>query len=168
MVSIRTTNRNLLLNSAVQRTFKRVHVNQFILGKDSLENYQILMFPGGFCFGDHLGSGRVLANKFRYSLHDDLTKFIEAGKLILGICNGFQVLVKMGILPAFDNSYYDQTVTLVGNKSGQFECRWVRLTPHESRCIWTQGFDCPFTCACSSWGRSIHNKERRNVTEIVG
>ncbi|HMF31832.1 MAG TPA: phosphoribosylformylglycinamidine synthase subunit PurQ, partial [Candidatus Lokiarchaeia archaeon] len=122
---------------------RRVHVNALIHGHERLENYQVLMFPGGFAFGDHLGSGRVLANKFRYAMREELTKFISADKLILGVCNGFQVLVKMGVLPAFDGQYYTQTVTLVGNKSGQFEGRWIRLLPQESRCIWTQGYDAP-------------------------
>lgn len=120
---------------------KRVHVNQFIRKRDSLENYQILMFPGGFSFGDHLGSGRVLANKFRYNLRKELTQFIDDGKLIFGVCNGFQILVKMGILPALDGAYYEQTVSLVGNKSGQFESRWVSLKPEKSKCIWTQGYE---------------------------
>jgi len=93
---------------------KRVHINEFINKHDSLENYQILMIPGGFSFGDDLGSGRVLANKFRYNLREDLTKFINADKLILGICNGFQILVKMGVLPAFNQNYRDQTVSLIG------------------------------------------------------
>jgi phosphoribosylformylglycinamidine synthase len=122
---------------------KRVHLNELIAKKDTLENYQILMFPGGFSFGDDLGSGRVLANKFRYNLRDDLTKFIKADKLVFGVCNGFQILVKMGVLPAFDGKYYEQTVTLVGNKSGQFESRWVKLKPLKSRCIWTQGYEQP-------------------------
>ncbi|MHA1898377.1 MAG: phosphoribosylformylglycinamidine synthase subunit PurQ, partial [Promethearchaeota archaeon] len=120
---------------------KRVHINKFIKKMDSLENYQILMFPGGFSFGDDLGSGRVLANKFKYSLKNDLTKFIEDNKLIFGVCNGFQILVKMGILPALDNKYYEQSVSLITNKSGRFESRWVKLKPHKSRCIWTKGYD---------------------------
>ncbi|MCP4763021.1 MAG: phosphoribosylformylglycinamidine synthase subunit PurQ [archaeon] len=117
---------------------KRVHINSFINKKDSLENYQILMVPGGFAFGDDLGSGRILANKFRYSLREELTKFINEDKLIFGVCNGFQVLVKMGVLPAFDGKYYEQSVSLVENKSGQFEGRWVKMKPHKSKCIWTQ------------------------------
>lgn len=119
----------------------RVHLNQFITGKDALANYHVLMFPGGFSFGDHLGSGRVLANKFRFALRDELTRFIEAGKLVFGVCNGFQILVKMGLLPALDGQYYAQTVSLVGNKSGQFEARWVRLDPHDSKCVWTRGYE---------------------------
>ncbi|MHA1730287.1 MAG: phosphoribosylformylglycinamidine synthase subunit PurQ [Promethearchaeota archaeon] len=117
---------------------KRVHVNSLINKKENLENYQILMFPGGFAFGDDLGAGRVLANKFRFSLRTELNKFINEEKLIIGICNGFQVLVKMGVLPAFDGKYYEQTVSLIGNQSGLFEDRWVKMKPHESRCIWTK------------------------------
>jgi phosphoribosylformylglycinamidine synthase len=117
---------------------KRVHVNKFIKKMDDLENYQILMFPGGFAFGDDLGSGRVLANKFRFSLRNQLTNFIEEGKLILGVCNGFQILVKMGILPAMNKEFYKQTVSLIKNKSGQFEDRWVNLKPHKTVCVWTK------------------------------
>ncbi|MBD3350507.1 MAG: phosphoribosylformylglycinamidine synthase [Candidatus Lokiarchaeota archaeon] len=120
---------------------QRVHVNKFINNNDLLDNYQILMFPGGFSFGDHLGSGRVLANKFRYSLREELTKYIQDGKLIFGVCNGFQILVKMGLLPALKAEYYKQTVSLVGNKSGQFESRWITLKPHDSKCIWTKGYN---------------------------
>ncbi len=119
---------------------KRVHLNQFIHQKDSLENYQIMMIPGGFSFGDDLGSGRVVANKFRYNLRSQLLQFINADKLILGICNGFQTLVKMGLLPALNNQYFEQTVSLIGNASGQFEDRWVSLSPKRSPCIWTENY----------------------------
>ncbi len=120
---------------------KRIHLNELIRGKDSLENFQIVMFPGGFSFGDHLGSGRVLGNKFKYNLRVELKKFIDAEKLIFGVCNGFQILVKMGILPALDNSYFEQTVSLVGNESGKFESRWIKMKPLNSKCIWTQGYE---------------------------
>jgi phosphoribosylformylglycinamidine synthase I len=117
----------------------RIHINDLISGKDSLENYQIMMIPGGFSYGDDLGSGKVLANKFRYNLRKELTQFIESDKLILGVCNGFQILVKMGILPALDGEYFYQSVTITGNRSGQFESRWVTLKPSsKSPCIWTK------------------------------
>ena len=117
----------------------RIHINDFISGKDSLENYQIMMVPGGFSYGDHLGSGKVLANKFRFNLRDNLKKFIESDKLIIGICNGFQILVKMGILPALDGKYFTQSVTITNNKSGQFESRWISMKANlKSPCIWTQ------------------------------
>jgi len=117
----------------------RIHINDLISGKDNLENYQIMMVPGGFSYGDHLGSGKVLANKFRFNLREDLKKFIEADKLIIGVCNGFQILVKMGILPALDGEYFSQSVTITYNKSDQFESRWVSMKPNQkSPCIWTQ------------------------------
>ena len=122
----------------------RIHINDLIAGKDSLENYQIMMIPGGFSYGDHLGSGKVLANKFRYSLRKELKNFIEADKLILGVCNGFQILVKMGILPALDGELFSQSVTITYNQSGQFESRWVSLKLSEkSPCVWTKGLQTP-------------------------
>ncbi|MHA1795649.1 MAG: phosphoribosylformylglycinamidine synthase I, partial [Promethearchaeota archaeon] len=120
---------------------KRIHVNDFINRRESLENYQILMFPGGFSFGDYLGAGTVLANKFRYTLRQDLSRFIDEGKLIFGVCNGFQVLVKMGILPGFHGDNFKQSVSLIENQSGMFEDRWVKLKTIKSRCIWTEGYD---------------------------
>lgn len=120
---------------------KRVHVNMLLKGKDNLEKYQIVMFPGGFAFGDDLGSGRVLANKFRFLLHDQLLKFIEQGNLILGICNGFQILVKIGILPALNGYDFKQTVSLVKNSSDHFEGRWVKLKPQRTNCIWTKNYN---------------------------
>lgn len=126
----------------------RVHLKDLIKNRDSLENYQILMFPGGFAFGDHFGSGRIMANKFRYSLRKDLQQFIDDGKLILGICNGFQILAKMGILPALDKEYFTQSVTLAQNKSGQFESRWVNLKPQKSQCIFTQGYEADLELPC--------------------
>lgn len=120
---------------------KRIHVNDFIHQKEKLEDYQILMFPGGFSFGDDLGAGHVLANKFRYTLRADLQSFIADEKLIFGVCNGFQVLVKMGVLPALNGNFFTQTVSLAHNKSGQFEDRWVRMKTLKSPCIWTQNYD---------------------------
>src|SRR3989338_2146362 len=76
----------------------RVHVNDLINGADNLENYQILAFPGGFSFGDDLGSGRVLADKFKFNLEQPLLQFISEGKLVEGICIGIQEVVKKGIL----------------------------------------------------------------------
>ena len=127
----------------------RVHLNSFISGSDSLDNYDILAVPGGFSFGDHLGSGRLMGNRMRFSLRDELTKFIGAGKPIIGICNGFQVLVKTGLLPGPEGSVPDfvQRASLTLNDSGRYEDRWVTLEFNQhSNCIWTKGMtkiDCP-------------------------
>ena len=121
---------------------KRVHINDIIDGRKRLKDYQILMLPGGFSFGDDIASGKVLANKLKYKLKDDLLQFIEDGKLILGVCNGFQVMVKLGILPGFDKNYMRQDVTLSYNDSGKFEDRWVYLKVNtNSSCIFTKGIE---------------------------
>tara|TARA_B100000963_G_scaffold305863_2_gene280237 strand:+ start:8011 stop:8847 length:837 start_codon:yes stop_codon:yes gene_type:complete len=127
----------------------RVHLNSFISGLDSLDNYDILAVPGGFSFGDHLGSGRLMGNRMRFSLRDELTKFVGAGKPIIGICNGFQVLVKTGLLPGPEGNVPDfvQRASLTLNDSGRYEDRWVTLEFNpDSNCIWTRGMtqiDCP-------------------------
>jgi phosphoribosylformylglycinamidine synthase len=121
---------------------KRVHINDIIDKMENLEDYQILAFPGGFSFGDDISSGKVLANKMKFNIFGDLQKFIDDGKVIIGICNGFQSMVKLGILPAFERNYKKQVTTLTFNDSGRFEDRWVylRINP-KSRCIFTKNID---------------------------
>jgi len=121
---------------------ERVHLNDLIDGTRKLIDYHILIFPGGFSFGDDIASGKVLANKIKYNLGEDIQEFIEAGKLIIGICNGFQAMVKMGMLPAFGGDYSTQDVTLTFNDSGRFEDRWVYLkTNLNSKCVFTKDID---------------------------
>lgn len=106
------------------------HLNDLVADTSRLERAQIFVIPGGFSYGDHIGSGRVLGNRLRTRVGAALLKFIDEGKLILGICNGFQVLVKLGLLPGTpmeaDNPW-KQTATLMRNDSGRYEDRWVRL-----------------------------------------
>ena len=100
-------------------------------------DFQILLLPGGFSYGDALGAGARLALDMHVFFHDQLLTFIDSGKLVLGICNGFQTLVKAGVLPgsgrsatgsrSANGSWTDRTVTLTENESGHFECRWVHL-----------------------------------------
>lgn len=119
----------------------RLHINDLVEKPDLLNDIQILAFPGGFSFGDHLGSGRVLASRLKSTLGDALNAFIQKDRLVLGICNGFQVIVKMGLLPNLSASD-KQEMTLVGNDSGRFEDRWVRLktNPH-SPGPWLRGIE---------------------------
>lgn len=118
------------------------HINRLFDGQNSLSDYQILAIPGGFSYGDDIAAGKILANELRYKLIDDMRKFIKDGKLIIGICNGFQVLVKSGLLPG--NNDLTQVATLIINDSGKFEDRWVYLRPPGSgrrapvRCVWTK------------------------------
>lgn len=113
-----------------------VHINELIRKEKSLSDYKILAIPGGFTYGDDIASGKILASELKHKLADDLNKFIEDGKLIIGICNGFQVLVKSGILPGVEK---DKEATLTINDSAKFEDRWIYLSKHKDKCIWTQG-----------------------------
>ncbi len=115
---------------------ERVHLNDVREAPENLERYAILAVPGGFSFGDDVASGRILANRLRYALGEHLRKFVDDGKLVIGICNGFQVLVKMGMLPML-NGGFKQEVTLTHNDSGRFEDRWVSLKRDpNTKCVW--------------------------------
>lgn len=117
----------------------RIHIRDIIEKPGILHDYDILAFPGGFSFGDHLGSGKVFANLVKRNLKSVLDLFIGEGKLVIGICNGFQVLVKMGILPNLAGNWM-QEVSLVRNLSGKFEDRWVKVRfDRLSHCVWTKG-----------------------------
>ena len=117
---------------------ERVHLNDLLADKGKLAQYNIITLPGGFSFGDHITSGRVLANRLRYGLGSELKSFIADGNLVIGICNGFQVLVKMGLLPGFDGDF-KQKVTLTLNDSGKFEDRWVHLKLDPgSKCVFSK------------------------------
>lgn len=113
-----------------------VHINQLVLGEKKLASYQILAISGGFTYGDDLAAGKILANELKCKLFGDVKDFILQGNLIIGICNGFQVLVKAGILPGSPS--FEQEATLAGNDSGIFEDRWVYLKP-SGKCVWTKG-----------------------------
>ncbi|GMW03306.1 MAG: phosphoribosylformylglycinamidine synthase subunit PurQ [Candidatus Hydrogenedentota bacterium] len=120
---------------------QRMHLNDLLASPDLLEAASILAVPGGFSFGDDIASGRILANRLRYRLGEPLAQFIGEGKLVIGICNGFQVLVKMGLLPMVSAPFI-QEVTLTHNDSGRFENRWVKLKADPSSvCVWTRGID---------------------------
>jgi len=110
-----------------------VHLND--LESLNLMDYDMLVLPGGFSFGDHLGSGRALSQRLlRAPLGQAVRRFVDSGKLVWGVCNGFQTLVQMGLLP--------QGCTLAPNASGRFECRWVRLAVNaNSPCLFTQGME---------------------------
>lgn len=115
------------------------HASEILENPKLLEDYNFLVFPGGFSFGDDIASGKVLSNRFRYKAGERLLEFMNAKKLVMGICNGFQVLVKMGLLPTPD---FEQRVTLTFNESGKFEDRWINaLMNPKSPCIFTKGIE---------------------------
>ena len=115
----------------------RIHVNRLIEDKSLLDRYHILVFPGGFSYGDDVAAGRILANQIVHHLADPIRRFIDDGKLVLGICNGFQVLVKMGVLPG-NGAFKQEQVTITYNDSGKFEDRWVYLLPQTDRCVFIE------------------------------
>jgi len=125
-----------------------VHISELLAGEKRLDDYDFLNLPGGFLDGDDLGAAKAGANRIRHAavagteekLYDQMTRFIRDGKLILGVCNGFQLLVKLGLLPGGDGDCQTQTATLTHNDSGRFEDRWVQLTVNPaSPCIFTRG-----------------------------
>jgi phosphoribosylformylglycinamidine synthase len=107
---------------------ERVHINRIKKGEKKMKDYQVLVIPGGFSYGDDISAGKVLANEIRHNIGGDVNLFIGAGKPVIGICNGFQVLVKSGILPYAGK----QSVTLGWNDSARFEDRWVYLKIEDS------------------------------------
>ncbi len=113
-----------------------LHINSLVSRQRMLGDFHILALPGGFSYGDDIASGKIFANELRFKLADSLRQFIAEGKLIIGICNGFQILVKSGLLPL--SSKLTQDTSLIINDSGKFEARWVYLKP-AGKCVWTRG-----------------------------
>jgi len=125
-----------------------VHINELTRGEKRLADHQILAIPGGFTYGDDIASGKILANELRFKLEEDLQRFIKYGKLIIGICNGFQVLVKSGLLPNLSGDFRTIESTLTLNDSDKFEDRWVYLKRPKTKdqrpktkCVWTEGIE---------------------------
>jgi phosphoribosylformylglycinamidine cyclo-ligase len=119
-----------------------VHINRLMQAPSRLLDYRLLVIPGGFSYGDNLGAGTLLAKNLTIHLGEQLRQFIDEGRLVLGICNGFQALVRAGLLP--DATTSPQAVaTLTNNASGRFECRWITLAVQDSPCIFTLGIDRP-------------------------
>ncbi len=114
-----------------------MHINRLIDNKPLLDRFHILVVPGGFSYGDDVAAGRILANQMRHHLYEAVRKFINDGKLVLGICNGFQVLVKCGLLGG-NGTGSGQSVTITYNDSGKFEDRWVYLAPQTDRCVFIE------------------------------
>ncbi len=123
----------------VGATPELVHLNDLIAGQRRLEEFHLLVFIGGFAFGDHLGSGTVFANRVLFHLRDQLERFIADGKLVLGICNGFQTLTRLGLVPALNGAYFQQQVALAHNDSGVFRDDWCYLENNPaSPCVFTR------------------------------
>src|SRR5215510_8615841 len=122
-----------------------VHLNRVLESPEIFRDFQMMALPGGFSYGDDIAAGRIFANQIVHHLRDAFHEFRDAGKPIIGICNGFQVLVKTDLLPGAIGGRTGQTATLTNNDSGRFIDRWIWLKPTGgSKCIWTEGLDEPF------------------------
>ena len=132
-----------------------VHINQLISREQRLSDYQIMVIPGGFTYGDDISAGKVLANELRLKLGEDILRFIEDGGLILGICNGFQVLVKAGILPKLSDGS-SPLLTVSTNDSGKIEFRCAHLGVNkESPCVFTKGIDSLYLPVAHAEGKVV-------------
>jgi phosphoribosylformylglycinamidine synthase subunit PurQ / glutaminase len=134
-----------------------VPLNDLRAHKHAFKDFQMVIVPGGFSYADALGAGKLLAIDLASYFADEISAFVDAGKPVIGICNGFQALVKSGILPgngviassspspslrsAQDERPRKDTVTLTFNKEGHFECRWVNMKPISQKCVWTRGLN---------------------------
>jgi phosphoribosylformylglycinamidine synthase len=123
----------------------RVHINELIsregfFPETGLSHYHILVFGGGFSWADDHGAGVLLASKLRFNIGEEIQRFIQDGKLVIGICNGFQSLVNLGLLPGFEGNYNERRVALTYNDSGNFTDSWVNLSiPDNTPCVFTKG-----------------------------
>lgn len=140
----------------------KVHVNELIHEPKKIKDYQGFIIPGGFSFGDHLGSGQILSIKLEKNLNQELLRFCENG-LVLGVCNGFQVLTRLGLLPA---PTFKRSCSLIKNEQGHFINRWVTMNLNaQSPCIWTQNLPTEFHLPIRHGeGRFITESERELKT----
>lgn len=118
-----------------------IHINDLIENPKKLDNTQILAFPGGFSYGDDTGSGNAMANKIRNNIFEELLKFIQRDTLTIGICNGFQIITNLGLVPATDGNYGKTEAVLMHNKQARYECRWIHIKNTSKKCVWTQNID---------------------------
>lgn len=121
-----------------------VHFSDLLENPAQLHDFAALMFIGGFSYGDHMTSGHVFALRAKHRMSRDLETFIGQGKLIMGVCNGFQIMVKLGLLPGLDGDFFNQKLSVMQNDCGSFQNRWVHLRfEADSPCVFTRGLE-PF------------------------
>jgi phosphoribosylformylglycinamidine synthase len=108
--------------------------------------YQLLVLPGGFSYADALGAGRLLGLDLNAYFADEMAAFVDSGRPVIGICNGFQALIKSDVLPGLDAYHHRRYATLTFNAAGRFECRWVHLRPRSQKCVWTRDLSELITC----------------------
>ena len=136
-----------------------LHVNRLLENPDLFRRFQILCIPGGFSYGDDVAAGRILANQIQHHLSGHLADFKAAGNLILGICNGFQVLIKSSVLLESD-AQQGPPATLTWNDSGKYEDRWVRLRAEGSKCVFLREIDAMYLPVAHAEGKLVTRDEK--------
>jgi len=149
-----------------------IPLNELRANKTLLTDFQLLIVPGGFSYADALGAGKLLALDLASYFADEIATFVESGKPVIGICNGFQALVRSGILPGESPSPGGRGVrgegaTLTFNAQGHFECRWVNLTPVSQTCIWTKGLDEMITCPIAHGEGNFQTSEHFPLSSFI-
>ena len=145
-----------------------VHINDLIAGRNRLTDYRLLVFPGGFSYGDDTGAGNAYANRLRNNIWEDLLEFLDGDNLVLGICNGFQILANLGLVPSFDRQY-TREIALMPNRSGRLECRFVTLKPVAEN-LWTRGIGriyCPVAHGEGNFFCSKETLQRLNRQKMI-
>ncbi len=140
-----------------------IPLNELRMNKSLLSDSQLLVVPGGFSYADALGAGKLLALDLASYFEDEISAFVESGKPVIGICNGFQALVKAGILPGKS----DAQATLTFNAEGHFECRWVTLKPISQTCIWTKDLDELIECPTAHGEGNFQTSERSSLSSFI-
>lgn len=134
-----------------------LHLNRLLENPRLATNYQILAIPGGFSYGDDISAGRIFANQIRHHLRDCLDEFKAAGKLIIGICNGLQIIVKSGVL--LPDRADEPIATLTLNESGKFEDRWVHLRVVGDKCVFLRGIEQMYLPIAHAEGKFVARDE---------
>jgi len=134
-----------------------VHLNRLLEQPQLAANYQILAIPGGFSYGDDISAGRIFGNQIRHHLRDCLQEFKAAGKLIIGICNGLQILVKSGVL--LPDRADEPIATLTLNESGKFEDRWIHLRVASDKCVFLRGIERMYLPIAHAEGKFVARDE---------
>jgi phosphoribosylformylglycinamidine synthase len=143
-----------------------VHINDLIAGEKALSDYRLMVFPGGFSYGDDTGAGNAYANRVRNNLWSDLKDFLAGDNLVLGICNGFQILANLGLIPAFEQDR-PREIALMPNRKGVLECRFVTLKPAAEN-LWTRGITHLYCPVSHGEGNFSCSEETLNRIEREG
>jgi phosphoribosylformylglycinamidine synthase len=150
-----------------------VPLNDLRSAKKRWADYQMMVVPGGFSYADALGAGKLLAIDLNSYFADEINAFVAAGKPVIGICNGFQALVRSGILPGETGGSKEKKVessgsaTLTFNARGHFECRWVTLAPISQTCLWTKDLDENIACPVAHGEGNFQTNFKYRITNLA-